>query len=540
MRSWEKHNLDGEEFLRQHRPHDARTSFDLAVAQARHFGDRDIRLGVSLANLGGACAQDRDLNSARANYRESVSVLERARQSASTPFEERLSDEELARALGGFAGICLAQNNLDEAAQHYERSLEIYKSLKGGSSNQEVGFITYEVVRVLAGLADASLGKADYRRAEKIYMDALKMAEGLPGHAEIRRQLSLNLAKVFRRTGRMSEANTLLSQGELNSAQKRWLPLMQRARSAYLHGDLGEAEALYSQALGEAEQMQDIDGYASTLRGQALVYLAQGRMSEAKTACARALELLEDANSLVDDEIDRQLRTLTRILLIQEAYQEAEPLLQKRLAIEKRVYRENSVQTAETLALLAYVGRKLGRDNLEEYATQAEEIAVKFPNRPRISAALLWLGKYYQDKGQLGYAENAYKRALEIRRVRNIAGRMADVLLAMGKLYAQMGRADDARTSFEEALADIGTTNGARGDATAFDVQLSYAEFLVSRKDFDRAEKLYAGATAMVGELPEISHSQKRKCVDAFLQVLTTNGKTAEAAEVKRQFETIY
>ncbi|MBN1202886.1 MAG: tetratricopeptide repeat protein [Anaerolineae bacterium] len=206
-----------------------------------------------------------------------------------------------------------------------------------------------------------------------------------------------------------------------------------------------EAIGVYEDALSMLRIMPDVSVVhtSNVLRSLGQTHEAQGQLHEAAQVYRRAL------NVLGPDTSSRQSRDILHLLA--------------------RV----TAATGDQAAVQIY---EQTRDETRQWGTEQE-----------LGAVLCELGDLHRDAGRLTPAIQNYRAALAYQTVSLFARDRANTLRCLGRAYAQMGRYDEARTAWAEALdiskdlpdqspQEIALTHHAIGEAHRSQEQYTEAE----------------------------------------------------------------
>ena len=228
-------------------------------------------------------------------FAEAEAYLVRAREAAATTGGD--APHALADARHNLGELYRNQNRYDAAAEE----LTSAEALERAQTDPDLGLLS----DILAALAGVHLDRADYDEAEryaKLYLDLLAQ------HAEIASADHLaigrvNLGEIYRRQGRLGEAEPLLVEA-LAAARETFCPenprlLYFRLDVALLYSEQGKheaAEALYRESLLTLEEAlgprhPDV---AANLQELAGMLAGRGRFSEAVPLYERALAIREE------------------------------------------------------------------------------------------------------------------------------------------------------------------------------------------------------------------------------------------------------
>ena len=427
---------------------------------------RRHRLGVAaagalltslLAGLGGTVWQARE---AREQARAAASERDRAHR-------EALTAERVAAFLVG-----LFQHADPQVAQG--RTPTVAEALETGADRISRELESEPAVRatLLASIAEVRRGLGDYEQARRLAEESL----------------------ALRRT----------ALGPLDPATAESLHLL--AGIVHYEGDLGRAEALHRLALWQRRELlgERHPDVATSLDELADVHYDEGRYDAAEAVYREALEIRREALGQLHEDVATSLNSVGQILYVQGRAQEAEPFLREALAQRRFLLEPEHPDLASSLNNLAVIvdelgdldaaiplyrqalearRRVLGDDhpkvaiNLNNLATalveggRADEGAEAMlleahaltertlgPGHRRIALISTNLGRLYLDAGRWEEAEQAQRRALEVRRAQ-LDEEHPDITLNLAYLAAvQRARGDveGAVAAYRDVIARYG------------------------------------------------------------------------------------
>jgi tetratricopeptide (TPR) repeat protein len=234
------------------------------------------------------------------------------------------------------------------------------------------------------------------------------------------------------------------------------------ANDYFVLNEPSEAIGIYREALTLLEDLDDLQSQAGIFWGMAMAYRAQNNWAQAKLYASRAIHIYEAADNRSDAATIGT--NLAEILIDEQRYADAEQVLDR----ARRYLADTGDKAQSSFLFRAYadMARRQGRlDAAAEYADQSVKVAEEgldplqaADNRPQMDAI------------------RAHAEALHI---------SALVQEAMGHREA----ADDL---FRRSLEKINQTSVIK---TIRSINLSYAEVLQARGDFERAVEHYRNAS---------------------------------------------
>ena len=315
----------------------------------------------------------------------------------------------------------------------------------------------------LRTLAEAELARAHVlRQAHK----PEQCRAGIPLYVSAERRFAeLGLPR------RRAEALLGLGQLQQDHLQDNEAALRTFTRAEPLFAGDPAFEALVRQRLGKLRNtLGDLDGASREYRRSLNLYRQLGaRAREAEVASSLGLAL--------------QLRG---------HYDEAASLFDSALALQQAG--GDPIERAKTLLNRGELHRQLGEtDRARERFQKARELSRQAKDHNEEAIALGALGRLAQDAGQPGAALEPLQRALELRPPGS-HGR-AVTLTTLGVSYRQLGRLDDARRAYAEALPIFRNLGDSREEAKCLrnlgQLESAARRDAAALDDFDRALRLF-------------------------------------------------
>jgi tetratricopeptide (TPR) repeat protein len=236
---------------------------------------------------------------------------------------------------------------------------------------------------------------------------------------------------------------------------------------------------------------------AARLLNQSGYYLkGRARYAEAEPLLQRALAIYEKAQGPDHADTATSLNNLAVLYDDQGRYAEAGPLYQRALAIREKVQGPDHPDTATSLNNLALLYSSQGRyaeaEPLLQRALAIHEKALG-PDHPNTATSLNNLAEIYRGQGRYGEAEPLLRRALAIREkaLGSDHPSTGTSLNNLALLYRSQDRYGEAEPLYQRALAIHEKALGPDHPRTAVSVG-NYALFLRERGRAAEAEKLEA------------------------------------------------
>jgi tetratricopeptide (TPR) repeat protein len=257
-----------------------------------------------------------------------------------------------------------------------------------------------------------------------------------------------------------------LKDGMDAQAQRQWAERTVRAISAVFHkvtfANWPRCELCLPHAQACAEL---IDQHHFTFPAAARLlmhtgwYLRErGQYTQAEPLLQRALAIREQVLGFNHADTASTLHHLARLYYLQAHYAQAEPLFQRALTIREQVLGPDHPDTAAALDHLAYLYQYQDKYGLAEHLFQralAINERLRGPGHPDTATVLNDLGWLYYNQGKYEQSERCFERALMIRE--HALGPdhpdTADTLRNVAYLYHLRGRYAQAEPLFRRALA---------------------------------------------------------------------------------------
>jgi len=249
-------------------------------------------------------------------------------------------------------------------------------------------------------------------------------------------------------------------------------------------GRLTEAEPLSQRALAINEKVLGLKhpDTATSLNTLASLYYSQGKYREAEPLFQRVVEIDEESLGEFHPDTALSLNNLAALYHDQGRFPEAELLFQRVMKISENVLGAEHPSTATSIHNLAELYRSQGRfPEAEPLYRRAWEMCenVLGVDDPDTAISINGLASLYYDQGRLTEAEPLYQRVVEI--CENKLGKhhsTATSLNSLANLYRMQGRYDKAEPLFRRALAIYAQTLGEhpKTAASLTDLALLYYE----------------------------------------------------------------
>ncbi len=271
---WEQCRTAAQNLLKKHKKKEALHMANEAVSSAQTFGDSDFRYGIALCVLGDVLAANEKDNEAKAAYKKSIKVLNRAEKIAAAKVEQdnkvdwqkkklsaeeleqraknnvqlRLLWEDIANSFEHLGDVYAGQSKPSEAAKSYEKAAEKFEmvintDLKYSKTPELI--VQQQFIRCLLDLAQSASANGDIALADSSFKKAIAQATSSSVNESDRIAIRDDYLKYLQKAGRNSEAASLVADVLYNQ-------LTADGTLALFEGDFTAAEISYRKALEEA------------------------------------------------------------------------------------------------------------------------------------------------------------------------------------------------------------------------------------------------------------------------------------------------
>jgi tetratricopeptide (TPR) repeat protein len=248
-----------------------------------------------------------------------------------------------------------------------------------------------------------------------------------------------------------------------------WEQFHEAGRRRFAEGDAVGAEQAFRAAIARAEQPgSDPLQLASSLSSLGQLKYQQKENAVAEECFRRSLELREGVLGAEHPTVIGGINNLAALYVARGALDEAEPLLQRAMAVTVRRVESTQAELAVNLNNLVRLYVKRG-----DYAA-AEPLLLRLlalkrplgPEHPDVAAVIVTLAKLRQSMGQPEAAERLWRRVLVVRQRMLPANDLvlASTLDGLAEACAAQGKADQELGLRERALAIREATPGGDDD----------------------------------------------------------------------------
>jgi CHAT domain-containing protein/uncharacterized protein HemY len=364
---------------------------ELALRLAEQLGEKSLTVNV-LRALG-------RIDETRGNYPQ---ALERYQQSLkiAEEIDDRLG---MARALNNLGNVHDAQGNYTEAARRYQQSLKI---------GEDLGDRTV-MARALNNLGNIHEQWGDYTLALEHYQKSLKIKEETGDRGGFAVTLN-NIGNVHLNQGNYAQALELLQQSltiseELGDREGISRILANLGNVHMRQGNYAQALGLYRQSIKISEELGNREGIAYLLTNLGTVHFEQGDYRQAAELFQQSLKIFEDLGDRTRVAIT--LSNLGNVHVAQSNYAQALELFRQSLTILEEVGdKANMVMALNNLAI---VHQTQGSYTLAlQFAQRAADLATRIGAPDDASLAQTAAGKAYFALNQLDQARLSFDEAI--------------------------------------------------------------------------------------------------------------------------------
>ena len=449
-----------------------------------------------------------------------------------------------ALSLNTLGSLYKSQVRWTEAEPLLDRALAICEKLFGEQPNEYLA-------TCLNSLAELYKSQGRWAEAEPLYQRALAIFVELFGERpnDALHTCLNNLARLYELQGRSAEIESLYERAlQSDGKLDRWNQLNFQANELYRQGEIAAAIPIAQQALELAQKSFLVPNKAleaSSLNTLGVLYMSEGRWTEAEPLLNRSLAICEELfGERPNEGLATCLNSLAELYKAQGRWAEAESLYKRALAIFEELSGERpNGSVAVTLSNLAGLYELQGRSlaellheravqgggeldlwsQLDSQATelyrqgeiaavipiakQALELARKsfpIPNNPWEACSLNILAASYKLQGRWAEAEPLLDRALAIHD-EMFGDRpnkdLANSLNSLAELYRSQGRWTEAEPLYDRAREIYTELFGERPNGNFAACLNNLAELHHLQGRWSIAEEFHERALAMYEEL---------------------------------------
>src|SRR5262245_46599793 len=308
-------------------------------------------------------------------------------------------------------------------------------------------------------------------------------------------------------------------------------------QSLYGQGMYREAAEKFREANALRSDDADIISYLGLALDQA------GHYTEAEPYLNRALAIRENALGADHPSTAESLNNLAELYRLQGKYAEADPLYKRALDITEKALGADHPSTATSLNNLAslYVsqGKYAEAEPLLKRALAITEKA-RGADHPSTATSLNNLALLYKSQDKYAEAEPLYKRALAINEKALGAEHpmTATNLNNLALVYYSQGEYAEAEPLFKRALAITEKALGADHPSTATSLN-DLALLYYSQGKYTEAEPLYKRALAITEKAIGAGHPDVATVLENYSELLRKMNREAEAVKLESRAKEI-
>lgn len=497
---WEQCRTAAQNLLKKHKKKEALRMAQDAVSSAQSFGDSDFRYGVALCVLGDMLAANEKATDAKAAYKKSIKVLNRAEKIAAAKVEQdnsidfrrtklsaeelnkraknkvqlRLLWEDIANSFDHLGDVYAAENKPAEAAKSYEKAAEKFEmvintDLKLSKSPELI--VQQQFIRCLLALAQSAAANNDTTLADNSFRKAIAQATTSSCNESDRITIRDDYLKYLQNAGRNNEAGSL-------SADVLYNQLTADGTLALFEGDFTAAEISYRKALEEAaKSVYSEQRILKALFNLITVFVRAGKSDEVYKCLGLADEYMTKHPTASRKDFDQIQEVLANYYLISQVPYLARRALLLQLDYKTRKYGPYSKEVCTVWAQLG----------------QVEIIDREHPNTIE--------------------ANKCANRALSILRDHSLDRSYYDAINKVAQLMMGLDRYEEAR-ELDQKLIDLKITKLDPGDPWMVSLKVN---LVVLEQRFHHREK----ATLLIREvLKDVSTASPEQQVGAFPYVV--------------------
>jgi tetratricopeptide (TPR) repeat protein len=272
---------------------------------------------------------------------------------------------------------------------------------------------------------------------------------------------------------------------------------------------------------------------ATSLNNLAVLYVKLGEYAKAEPLCQRALAIDEKVFGSEHPDVATNLNNLAELYRKMGAYAQAESLLQRALAIREKTLGPEHLEVATSLNSLAVLytdrGEYAKAEPLYQRALAIEEEALG-PEHPEVATTLNNLAGLYDSLGEYKKAEPLYQQALAIRE-KALGSEHLEVATSLNNLaglYDSLGEYKKAEPLYQQALAIREKALGPEHPDVATSLN-NLAEFYRSRGEYVKAEPLHLQALAIREKVMGTEHPTVARSLNNLAELYKDMGAYAKA-----------
>jgi serine/threonine-protein kinase len=262
--------------------------------------------------------------------------------------------------------------------------------------------------------------------------------------------------------------------------------------------------------------------------------------SEARGNEIRAREILDRGAARIQTELKNQpelqatlMETMAKVYLNIGLTRDAEPLVERSLAVRRQLFGEMHESVASSLTTFAELQRSKGNwDEATKLAEESLEISRRLTGENSLATALGLrnVGMVYYDRAELDRAESSLRKSLElyVRHVGEDDVQLTPALDMLARVAQARGDLAEAQQLLTRAVA---IERKARGEDHPLTIERLHnlATVYQSKGDLDTAETQFRKVIALCERVLGPSHALTADASSNFAYLLQSKGKFDEA-----------
>jgi len=427
------------------------------------------------------------------------------------------------------ADLMIAGKN-GEAAERLHKTVELRE--------KTVGQEDPSLVLPLFLLGNTYLHRADYPKAEEIFVRALKLQDKADPAAVDANLILNNLAIVYLHMDRFDDAERSLVRA-IKIAETVYGPGRPAAINPMVNlanlydekGDYLKAQELYERTIAAGERITgpDYPGLAVIISNLAGVYSERGDYAGAVRLGQRALAILDKPGRPEDPRLALALVTLGDAYRFQGDLKKAEPLYERSLKIYEKAVGDDNPLVADNLSYLADVYRERHDfKKAEEFYLRALEIRKRKlgESNSSVGESLNSLATLYMSWADYARAEPLFRQALTIREqtLGQEHPEVAETLTSLSALDMATGRTAEAELHLARAISI--SEHNARLNLVAGSESQKLAYLRLSSAQLDQAIALNASLAPDQPAARDLAATTVLQRKGRVLDILADNLKT--------------
>lgn len=480
---------EGLQLARQGKQLEALKKFEASTQEDTEFGLAYSKLAQTYANLG----YD---NEAENFSRKAVGLSEKlpppekylilANHARITNDNQKAIEayENVAKVSPEDADVQFNLAGLYQAAGSYDRARDLYARLLSRDP---------KYVDALLGMGRVEIFGGNPQKGLEYLNRALPLAVELENDEEKAASLQL-IGVAYKRLNKLDEAlrnyqESLEIKRRLGDKRGMGLSLNEMAQVLNRLGKPEQALRSFQEALQLRREIGDKRGVGDTLIDLGGFYESRGEYDQALALTKQSLQIQHDLGNPKNEALC--LNNIGCIYLDKGNYEDAMTYFQQALQLREKLNRSGDI--ADTLYNLAETSTKMGQyDQALGHYLRATELWRSAGNKWGLAVASYGMGTLFEYQGRYGAALSAREEALKmIQQLQDRGFWMAEILSGYGDALDQIGRADDAQKSLDEAL---NLARQLKNDALVAETLNYQGDWFFYRGDYKSARAYYERA----------------------------------------------